>query len=147
MRLDIGGGAAPASGHVNLDPVHGLGDFRRRVQDGVPLPDAIVEAARCSHLMEHIPASDRIAVLNEVWRVLVPGGTFEVIVPLFSADSYGWLADPTHVSWWCEQSFWYFTGRMAPAADYGIRLWDMVEWTTVTCEWGTEGRALLRKPA
>lgn len=144
MRLDIGGGRAPAPGHVNLDPIHGEGDFRRRVQDGIPLRDGSVESARCAHVMEHIPSTDRISVFNDVWRVLRPGGTFEVVVPLF--PSYGAIADPTHVSLWVEQSFWYFTGRMAANADYGIRLWEPVEWTTREWDWGTEGRCVLRKP-
>ena len=145
MKLEIGGGLALWPGYTNLDPVHGVGEFRRRIQDGIPLPDASVELARCSHLMEHIPSSDRIAAFNEVWRVLEPGGTFEVIVPLF--PGYGAIADPTHVSLWVEQSFWYFTGRMAPGADYGIRLWEPVEWSAKSWEWGDEGRAVLRKPA
>ena len=147
LRVDIGGGLAPAEGHLNLDPVHGQGEFKRRIQDGIPVPDGSVESARCSHLMEHIPAgADRIFVFNEVWRVLRPGGTFEVIVPLFSGDSYGWAADPTHVSVFVEASFWYFTGRMMAAADYGIRLWREDSWMTVPHEWGDEGHWMGRKP-
>jgi len=147
MKLDIGGGRAPAPGYTNLDPVHGKGEFRRRIQDGIPLPDGSVEMTRCSHLMEHIPSSDRIAVFNDVWRVLVPGGTFEVVVPLFSAaNPVGALADPTHVSLWIRESFEYFTGERAANADYGIRLWQMAGWKTREWEWGTEGHALLRKP-
>jgi hypothetical protein len=104
-----------------------------------------VEEARCSHLTEHIPAgSERIAVFNEVWRVLVPGGTFTVVVPLF--PGYGAIADPTHVSLWVQQSFWYFTGRMTAAADYGIQLWEHVDWTKKTWDWGDEGWCVLRKP-
>jgi hypothetical protein len=145
VKLDIGGGLASWPGHTNLDPVHGQGTFRRRIQDGIPLRDATVESARCSHLMEHIPSgADRIAAFNEVWRVLEPGGTFEVIVPLFPC--YGAIADPTHVSLWVEQSFWYFTGQMVAAADYGIRLWEPVAWSTRAWVWGDEGHWTGRKP-
>ena len=149
MKLELGGGTVPTAGYTNLDPVHGEGDFRRRVQEGIPLPDCSVEAARCSHLMEHIPAGqERIAVFNDVWRVLVPRGTFEVVVPLFSsANPVGALADPTHVSLWIRESFAYFTGARRADADYGLRLWEMADWTTREWEWGTEGHALLRKPA
>ena len=102
---------------------------------------------RCSHLLEHIPAgADRIGVFNEAFRVLRSGGTFEIIVPLWSPDSYGWAADPTHVSVWVEQSFWYFTGRMMANADYGISLWQEHSWMTVQHEWGVEGHCILRKP-
>lgn len=145
MRLDIGGGNFPAVDHVNLDPVHGDGEFRRKLQDGIPLPDGSVESARCAHLMEHIPAGQqRIDAFNEVRRVLQPGGTFEVIVPLFPC--WGAIADPTHVSFWVRESFGYFTGEIIPGADYGIVPWELLEWTELMFDWGTEGRALLRKP-
>ena len=146
MKLDIGGGLCPRPGYVNLDPVHGSGEFRRRIQEGIPLADGAVEAAACSHLLEHIPAgAERISVFNEVWRVLQPGGLWEIAVPM--EGGWGAIADPTHVSRWVEQSFWYFTGRVTPAADYGIRLWELASWSTNEQEWGTEGRAVLRKPA
>ena len=149
MKLELGGGATPTEGYVNLDPIHGEGAFRRQAQDGpLPLADGSVEAARCEHLMEHIPAgTERIFVMNEVHRVLVPGGLFEVIVPLF--PGWGSIADPTHVSFWVEQSFWYFTGRWSSALleTYGIRLWEMASWATHQREWGTLGTAVLRKPA
>jgi SAM-dependent methyltransferase len=144
--LEIGGGRNPQPGWTNLDPVHGEGTFRRRIQDGIPLPDASLQQARASHLMEHIAAgAERVFAMNEVWRVLVPGGTFEVVVPLFGG--WGALADPTHLSFWVRESFDYFTGATLPDADYGIRYWDLVEWTTRDCDWGTEGRAVLSKPS
>ena len=143
MKLEIGGGLAVAPGFVNLDPVHGEGDLRRRVQDGIPLPDLSVDEVRASHVLEHVPAPDRVAVFNEVWRVLKPGGRFEVIVPLF--PDWGAIADPTHVSYWVEQSFWYFTGRMTPCAEYGISPWAMDEWFVREHAFGREGHAILRK--
>jgi len=147
MKLDIGGGLSCPAGWTNLDPVHGVGEFKRYIQEGIPLPDNSVEEARCSHLMEHIPAGrERINAFNEVWRVLRPSGMFEVVVPLYSPDSYGWAADPTHVSIWVEQSFWYFTGRMSAAAVYGIRLWRERGWRTEKYDWGLEGHCTLQKP-
>lgn len=144
-NLEIGGGLCPMPGWINLDRVHGEGDFKRNVEDGIPLPDNSVGLARCSHLLEHVPAGPvRVFVFNEVWRVLVPGGTFEVVVPLFVPGRWEALADPTHVSFWIEESFHYFTGRIAPAADYGIKLWTLDSWHVAD---GWEGHALLRKPA
>ena len=134
--IDIGGGTSPAPGCIVLDPIHGHGEWRRLAQD-VPWPaaDASVQAVRASHVMEHIPAGpDRIAVMNEAHRVLAPGGTFEVIVPLLVCSEPGtpihWaaVADPTHVSFWVPESFEYLDGRKAACADYGIRLWETVSW-------------------
>lgn len=151
MRVDIGGGTIPAPGWTNLDPVHGRGEFRRRIQDGIPVPDGTLEAARASHLMEHVPAGsgpgERVWCFNEVWRALRPGGTFEVIVPGVPLGPGGltWhaFADPTHVSFWVRESFHYFDGLFAPNADYGIRLWQTVELDTLD---GWEIHWLGRKP-
>lgn len=144
-NLEIGGGLCPTPGWLHLDRAHGRGEWKRNVEDGIPLPDESVGQARCSHLLEHVQSGrDRIFVFNEVWRVLVPGGTFEIVVPLFGG--WGAIADPTHVSFWVKESFDYFTGDIAAAADYGIKRWDWVSWRTGTCNWGTEGQAVLRKP-
>lgn len=126
MRVDIGGGLLVRDGYTNLDPVHGAGEWRRLAQD-VPWPvgDGAVESVRASHVLEHIPAgAERIAVMNEAWRVLRPGGRFHIWVPRFPA--WQAIADPTHVSFWMPQSFDYFTKPIANA-DYGIHFWDLVE--------------------
>lgn len=148
MKIDIGGGTAPAPGHVNLDPVHGEGEWKRRIQDGIPTGDETVDAVRASHVLEHIPAGvDRIDVFNEVHRVLRPGGQFTIILPVI-ADSDGrvnWhaIADPTHVSFWCRESFWYFTGEFGPQADYGICLWNEESYAVSD---GWEATCVLMKP-
>lgn len=127
LRVDIGGGTIPAPGYTNLDPVHGVGEFKRRIQDGIPCGDGELDAARASHVMEHIPAGsadgERIWVMNEVWRALKPGGKFEIIVPLLVGTWHA-VADPTHVSFWVKESFHYFDGLFAANAAYGIHLWE-----------------------
>lgn len=123
MKIDLGGGLAPKAGHVNLDPVHGQGAWKRNAQD-IPWPrqDATVEAIHASHVMEHIHAgTPRIAVLNEAWRVLRPGGTLTIIVPY--AFSWQGQADPTHVSNWVPESFRYLDGSFGAQADYGLKPW------------------------
>lgn len=134
MRIDIGGGTAPMGGYVNLDPVHGEDEWKRHAQSiWWPCEPDSVDAIRASHVMEHIPAGEgRISVFNEAWRVLRPGGTFTVIVPMFPTPQA--IADPTHVSWWVPESFGYFDGRIQPNADYGIRLWTHFD-TWVVDEW------------
>jgi SAM-dependent methyltransferase len=151
--IDIGGGTIPALGCVNLDPHHGVGEWRRRVQDGIPAADASVVAVRASHVMEHIPAGDeRIFVMNEVHRVLVPGGTFEIIVPTVGAGGVlhgGWqaFADPTHVSFWYYPESWlYFCeGVFKPNADYGYRIWQALRDEDMELRDGWEARVVLRK--
>lgn len=135
MRLEIGGGHLCPPDAVNLDPHHGAGDWLRYAQQMPwPVVDGGVTSIRASHVMEHVPSgAERIAVFNEAHRVLVPGGTFEVIVPGAVARDeggmLGWwaIADPTHVSLWVPESFHYFDGTFAPNADYGIRPWETLE--------------------
>lgn len=130
--IEIGGGHLVQAGWVNLDPVHGEGEWQRPAQ-AVPWPigDATVDAIRASHVMEHIPAGQpRIDVMNEAHRVLKPGGVFEVIVPNALSGTWHAYADPTHVSFWCLESFHYFDGHFAANADYGIRPWQTLELLT-----------------
>lgn len=129
MRLEIGGGHLCPPDAINLDPVHGVGDWLRYAQQMPwPVVDGGVTSIRASHVMEHVPAgAERIAVFNEAHRVLAPGGTFEIIVPLF--PSWQAMADPTHVSYWVEQSFAYFDGRLTAQADYGLRFWTTLHWS------------------
>lgn len=127
-RIDIGGGKAPLDGYTNLDPAHGEGLWRRSILEGIPVTDSSVTAVRASHVMEHIHAGpDRLYVMNEVHRVLKPHGTFTVIVPL--VGSWQAIADPTHVSFWVPESFDYFDGSMAANADYGMALWNTLDFT------------------
>lgn len=157
MKIEIGGGTNRRPGYANLDPMHGDEGLRCRVQDGIPLPDNSCEAAFASHILEHIPqGNERIKALNEVHRVLVPGGIFEIIVPLVGYTDgggaghlvQGWqpYADPTHVSfWWFPESLLYVCeGPFKPHADYGISIWHLVSHEVRS---GWEGHATMRKPA
>lgn len=152
MIIDVGGGTKPTG--VNLDPVHGEGEWRRRAQETPwPCADGEVDGIVARHVLEHIPAgADRIAVFNEAYRVLKCGGEFEIAVPLVGhtggrPTKAGWQAwaDPTHVSyWWFPESLYYFTGKISPNADYGIKRWQLSTWKISGN--GTEGRAVLIKP-
>lgn len=165
--IDIGGGLRPIRGAWNLDPVHGHGPdgtpaplWRRRIQDGIPLDDDTANAAYASHIFEHVPAGpERIAALNEVHRVLVPGAAFEMILPVVGwtdDDGIGHLirgwqpyADPTHVSaWWLPESWLYVCdgNELKASADYGIRLWAPLARGDWELRSGWEARVVLHKP-
>lgn len=110
IRLDIGGGANPQPGFVNLDKrglpgvdiVHDVEEFPW------PLPDECVLVAMASHLVEHInPAGGGfIRFMDEVWRVLKPGGEFAISCP--HGSSQGYLQDPTHCNQVNEATWSYF---------------------------------------
>jgi predicted SAM-dependent methyltransferase len=127
--IEIGGGHLVQAGWTNLDAWNGVGEWKRRAQDTPwPAADNSVDAIRAAHVMEHIPAGEpRLAVMNEAHRVLRPGGVFEVRVPNALSGTWHAFADPTHVSFWCVESFHYFDGLFAANADYGIRPWTTLE--------------------
>jgi len=59
-----------------------------------PWDDASVEEANASHFFEHLTRVERVFFLNELYRVLVPRGKFQIIVPHWaSCRAYG---DLTH---------------------------------------------------
>jgi ubiquinone/menaquinone biosynthesis C-methylase UbiE len=128
MKIEIGGGTLIQPGWVNLDPTHGEGEWKRYAQEMPwPVADNSVQELKASHVMEHIPSgAARISVMNEAHRVLAPGGVFEIIVP-FMVGTWHAIADPTHVSFWCLESFHYFDGLFAANADYGIKMWTTIE--------------------
>lgn len=157
MKVDIGGGTIPRPGYINLDPIHGQGEWRRYIQDGIPVPDNTLDAAHASHVMEHIPSGggpgERVWVMNEVWRALKPGAEFTIIVPLFLANgalvgTWHAIADPTHVSYWAlPESFLYFCeGPFKPNADYGMHIWQAPGDDDMRVEGGWEGHVTMRKP-
>jgi len=62
-----------------------------------------VRAVHMHHFLEHLPYPDTIVMLREVERVLIPGGLVYLTVPL--AGSVMAFQDPSHVSFWNEESF------------------------------------------
>jgi SAM-dependent methyltransferase len=139
--IEIGGGTLTQPGWVNLDSRNGSPGWEREAQETPwPTPDSTVDHILASHILEHVPAGqERIDIFNEAWRVLKPGGRFEVKLPLLITEnglpSWHSIADPTHVSFWCRESFHYFcvtasgTFVFAANADYGIRPWREVHWS------------------
>lgn len=110
IRLDLGGGANPNPGFVNMDMlplpqvdiVHDLEEFPW------PLKDESVLMITASHLLEHIQPHKGVFIkfMDEAWRVLKPYGQFAFVVP--HASSPGYQQDPTHVNMINETTMHYF---------------------------------------
>jgi hypothetical protein len=71
----------------------------------LPLDDGSVGVIKLAEVLQRI--SDRSALCNECYRVLAHGGLLLTETP--STDGRGAFQDPTHVSYWNENSFWYLT--------------------------------------
>jgi len=121
MKLNLGCCDAAITGFVNVDIVAGPGvDQVADLSMPWPWADNSVEYVRAWDIIEHLP--DKIRTMNEMYRVLAPGGRAEIAVP--TTDGTGAFQDPTHVSFWNRRSFLYYEAgnpyRERFANSYGI---------------------------
>lgn len=104
--VEIGGGINPKAGcDINIDLEEG--NVQWDLDQGIPLPDNSVGVLNASHIIEHL--HDKHKIMCEIHRVLADGGWAFIEVP--STDGRGAFQDPTHVSYWNQNSFWYYTRR------------------------------------
>lgn len=136
MNLNLGCCDNLLSGYVNVDRVPGAGITVVDLQEPWPWPDNSVARIRAHDVIEHL--ADKIRTMNEMWRVLQPGGQAEIVVP--TTDGSGAWQDPTHVSFWNRRSFLYYEAgnpyRERFAGHYGItaRFRAVSEQTTLTMD-------------
>lgn len=115
--FDLGGGLNPAAGFSSLD-LRENADVICDVRFGLPFQDSTVGALRAFDFLEHIPHCRNsscthgqpfctVGLMNEIYRVLVPGGWLLTGTP--STDGRGAFQDPTHCSWWNRNSWFYYT--------------------------------------
>jgi glycosyltransferase involved in cell wall biosynthesis len=71
----------------------------------IPLPDNSVGVLNISHQLQKI--FNKSKIMEEIHRVLAHGAWVFIEVP--STDGRGAFQDPTHVSYWNENSFLYYT--------------------------------------
>ena len=111
IRLDIGCGRNKRPGFIGIDKedysdLYNEGEFIcRDIEKGLPFCDNSVDEIFCQHVLEHI--FDLDFVIHEIWRVLKPGRTVTIIVP--HRDSPNAYKDPTHIRFFTEHSFEYYT--------------------------------------
>ncbi len=97
--------------------------------ESIPLDDESADTIFCRDFLEHIPKayySEReqaqrypiIELMNEIWRILKPGGTFTSFTPCYPAVEVH--RDPTHLSVWTLESMPYFCGQYPVAKVYGV---------------------------
>jgi glycosyltransferase involved in cell wall biosynthesis len=105
FAFDLGGAHNPTIGYQTIDlhePADRVGDVFDVLNS---LPDSSVGVIRAVDFCEHI--SDKIRLWNEFYRVLAHGGMVLSLTP--STDGRGAFQDPTHVAYYNENSFWYWT--------------------------------------
>ncbi|KUJ36356.1 glycosyltransferase [Streptomyces sp. MI02-2A] len=106
VALDLGAAHRKPPGYLGVDQHPGDGvDFVATLPDRLDLPDASVGLIRAVDFLEHVPA--KVPLINELYRLLAPGGMLLTMTP--SSDGRGAYQDPTHVAFYNENSFWYYT--------------------------------------
>lgn len=103
MKIDLCGGFSKPDGYTSIDLENG--DITADLNKGIPLADNSVGIVRAHDALEHI--ANKQMIMKEIHRVLAPGGILLSSTP--STDGRGAFQDPTHVSFWNENSFWYWT--------------------------------------
>lgn len=106
MKLDLGCGKNKLEGFIGVDSRAFEGvDVVADLSKPWPWQDETVDEVHCSHMVEHLTATERIHFVNELYRVLKKGGKATVITPHWaSARAYG---DLTH-QWPPVAEWWYF---------------------------------------
>jgi ubiquinone/menaquinone biosynthesis C-methylase UbiE len=107
LKLDLGCGirkVSPDFTGVDIHKFDGV-DVECDLAKQWPWEDNSVEEVHCSHLIEHLGPEDRIHFVNELYRVLKPGGKANIACPDYSSGrAYG---DLTH-KWPPISSFWFY---------------------------------------
>lgn len=144
LRLDFGSGKNTKAGFEGVD-IRAFGqkhvaDLRKKW----PWKNDSVTEAHASHFVEHLTAPERFHFINELYRVLIPEGKCQLIVPHWaSCRAYG---DLTH-QWPPVSEFWpYYLSKAwrkdnAPH-DEGPGLYDAE--VNFECVWGYSQHPLIQ---
>lgn len=120
MKINLGCSDRHSPGYVNVDRVPPADVIMDLAQPWL-WPDNYVDEIIAHDILEHLPS--KIHTMNEAWRVLRPGGRFDIEVP--TTDGRGAFQDPTHVSFWSANDMRYYTAgdphRERFGVAYGVR--------------------------
>lgn len=134
IKLDLGCGKNKATGFLGVDRrkfagVDAVTDLTAREKwvfdeefitqyfgvnnHQLTLPDNSVTEVHCSHFLEHLNHNqekpERVRFMNELWRVLIPGGKATIITPHWASNrAYG---DFTHADKPVSEMFYYYISK------------------------------------
>ena len=140
-HLDLGCGSRPHNPY-HRDELHGVDiadpraalplQFRQAnlALQPIPYPDGYFDSVSAYDFIEHVPrvlpTADGLGtrfpfveLMNEVWRVLVPGGLFYASTPAYPHAAA--FQDPTHVNIITLETHKYFTRPETLGRLYGFR--------------------------
>lgn len=106
MALNLDAARNKPNGYQCVDAIPGemvdiVGDIAR----GLDLPDSSVGVIRAVDFLPRV--ADQVILFNEIYRLLAHGGMLLSLTP--STDGRGAFQNPSYVSYYNENTFWYFT--------------------------------------
>lgn len=106
-RLHLGCGDKYREGWVNVDRCRDVkADHYFDVAHYIDFDSDSFDYVYSEDFLEHLPPERTVAVMNEICRVLKPGGMMEHFVPFAgSRNSFG---SPSHLSFWNRLTFEHF---------------------------------------
>lgn len=104
IRLNLGANDRRFTGFLSVD-VAPPADFLCDLTQPWPWPDGSVSEVLAYDVFEHLP--NKRHTMNELWRVLEPGGKATLQIPHATLGDGG-DCDPTHVSKWTTSDFEYY---------------------------------------
>jgi SAM-dependent methyltransferase len=104
--FDLGCGARKTPGAFGIDasPLPGVDLVHDLLDRPYPLPENSADEVVLHHVLEHF--TDPLPVMEEVWRIIRPGGRVRIRTPHYSGR-YAWN-DPSHRRAFTSESFHYF---------------------------------------
>lgn len=138
-HLDLGCGRFPRNPYarrhlsgVDIRPLQEAEGFDYRVAnlilEPIPYPDNSFLSVSAFDFIEHIPrifpgdggtVFPFVRLMDEIWRVLAPGGRLYALTPAFPAPEA--FTDPTHVNIITDKTHTYFCGEKPMGRMYGFK--------------------------
>lgn len=107
LKINLGSGYRPRENCTNIDiRPECEPDMIIDICNGLPFGDGTIDVVYAYDFLEHIPRRKTVFVVEEIWRVLRHRGLFEHFTP--STDGRGAFQDPTHLSYWNFNSWFYY---------------------------------------
>lgn len=107
--LNLGCGKTNGEDFFGIDICDNDGvDLVADCEKGIPVPDNTFDMVFARDFLEHIVPQKNIFIMEEIYRVLKPGGALEFMVPSTDGNNMAAFQDPTHYSFWNEMKFKYF---------------------------------------